>query len=120
MERVKLLSSLKDSGALPPALQSGPVSLAILRMVNQAPAARPTAEELCPMATSLWRAAAGGCVQRTHEELLAEVERLQAALADRNAMVQSQDETIRRLRAAVSRSTTGPGRPEELTPPTPE
>jgi len=121
MERVKLMGSLKDSGALPRELQSGGVSLEILRMVSQNPAVRPTAEELVDLAVSLRRAAEAGGAQepmqeRSKGDLLAEIARLQAALQDRNVMVRSQDETIRRLRAATCRD---PEPHLELTPPTP-
>lgn len=111
MERVKVLSQLRDSGALPRDLQAaGPLCIDVLRMVSHDPKSRPSAEEI--KASPLTQGRGQGAVQgeASRQELTEEVRLLRAALHDRNAMITSQAEMILQLQAQLAATQQhGPG-----------
>jgi len=98
MERIKLLSALRESGAMPQSMVGSPQGLAIQRMVAHDPSCRPSAAELRAMAQ-------GGSQhgdQASTAALLEEIQALKAALKDRSTMVNKQAETIAALQSELS------------------
>lgn len=98
MERVRMLSALRESGELPGDVVELPQAALILRMVSHDPECRPQAGDLVGGGGN----EGGEVVEGGKGVLRDEVEMLKLALQDRNAMVSKQALKIAALQAMLA------------------